>query len=78
MMSNSRVPRHLQKTMRGSTSHSTPETMEIYILVMGLTGAGKSTFISVVTEDPTIPIGEQDDMDGGEFGRKGFLVKIPL
>jgi predicted GTPase len=64
MKSSSKTSHTLQKTMRPSGAHS---KREIYILVMGLTGAGKSTFISVATEDDTIPIGEQDDMDGGTF-----------
>ena len=37
----------------------------LYILVMGLTGAGKSTFISVVTGNKDIPIGKAAEMDGG-------------
>lgn len=35
------------------------------ILVMGLTGAGKSTFISVITGNENIPIGVAGDLDGG-------------
>ena len=31
---------------------------KVYIPVMGLTGAGKSTFISLATEDESVPIGE--------------------
>lgn len=38
----------------------------LYILVMGLTGAGKSTFISVVTENEKIPIGVPSDLEGGK------------
>ncbi|KAI4258488.1 MAG: hypothetical protein L6R42_005069 [Xanthoria sp. 1 TBL-2021] len=45
------------------------EVRDIYILVMGLTGAGKSTFISVVTGDDTIPIGAEGDMDSGKLFR---------
>ena len=37
----------------------------LYILVMGLMGAGKSTFISVVTGNGDIPIGGSSDMEGG-------------
>lgn len=37
----------------------------LYILVMGLTGAGKSTFISVITGNENIPIGVAGDLDGG-------------
>jgi predicted GTPase len=62
MESSSKTSHTLQKTMRRSGAYS---KLEIYILVMGLTGSGKSTFISIATEDDTIPIGEQDDMDGG-------------
>ena len=36
-----------------------------YILVMGLTGAGKSTFISTVTENQNIRIGTASDLLGG-------------
>ena len=45
--------------------HTRPRKQTIYILVMGLTGAGKSTFISVITENSDIPIGSVSDMDGG-------------
>ena len=37
----------------------------LYILVMGLSGAGKSTFISIVTENDTIPIGAASNLMGG-------------
>ncbi len=57
----------LQKTLRSSGPQAMKEVREVYILVMGLTGAGKSTFISIVTEDDTIPVGKVDDMDGGKF-----------
>ncbi|MCJ1246881.1 hypothetical protein MMC30_004090 [Trapelia coarctata] len=46
-----------QRNLRSAVSHSITETRVLYILVMGLTGAGKSTFISIVTEDDTIPVG---------------------
>jgi GTPase SAR1 family protein len=36
----------------------TSELPKAYILVMGLTGAGKSTFIFRATGDESIPIGE--------------------
>ncbi|MCJ1344274.1 hypothetical protein MMC31_002477 [Peltigera leucophlebia] len=36
----------------------------LYILVMGLIGAGKSTFISVITGNENIPIGVAEDLDG--------------
>jgi hypothetical protein len=41
------------------------EIRPVYILVMGLTGAGKSTFISVVTGREDIPIGTDAELDGG-------------
>jgi ABC-type proline/glycine betaine transport system ATPase subunit len=56
----------MRKSLRPSAEDDALEIREIYLLVMGLTGAGKSTFISVVTEDDSIPIGKQEDMDGGE------------
>ena len=57
--------RLLQQTMRMRDSSDQPEPKLVYILVMGLTGAGKSTFISIVTGDYTIPIGDAGTMDGG-------------
>ena len=54
-----------KKTMRSAVPAATVEIRIVYILVMGLTGAGKSTFISVVTGDDTIPIGKDGEMDGG-------------
>ena len=42
-----------------------PKKQTIYILVMGLVGAGKSTFISILTENKDIPVGSASDMDGG-------------
>ncbi|KAL8868084.1 MAG: hypothetical protein Q9174_005229 [Haloplaca sp. 1 TL-2023] len=54
------------------------EIREIYILVMGLTGAGKSTFISVVTEDSTIPIGDPGDLDSVTDKVQDYIVNIPL
>ena len=42
------APNHkLQKTLRTPSAGGKPR--KLYILVMGLTGAGKSTFISVLT-----------------------------
>lgn len=58
-------PSKLRKSVRLGSNVGPTERHEIYILVMGLTGAGKSTFISTVTEDDSIPVGEDDDMDGG-------------
>ncbi|MCJ1478845.1 hypothetical protein MMC13_007529 [Lambiella insularis] len=52
----------MQKTLHSGTSAE--KARSVYILVMGLTGAGKSTFISVVTGDPDIPIGEAGELDG--------------
>ena len=53
----------LQKTMRSGTLASEPQ--KLFILVMGLAGAGKSTFISVLTENDDIPIGDAAQMHGG-------------
>ena len=39
---------------------------KLYVLVMGLLGAGKSTFISVITGNDKIPIGAATDIDGGK------------
>jgi ABC-type uncharacterized transport system ATPase component len=41
------------------------EIRPVFILVMGLTGAGKSTFISVITGNEDIPIGTDAELDGG-------------
>ena len=57
------VPMYQRSLRPPSTAQK--EIRQIYILVMGLTGAGKSTFISVVTEDSTIPIGDPGDLDSG-------------
>lgn len=54
-----------QKTMRTDVSADSIEVRPIYILVMGLTGAGKSTFISVITGNDTIPVGDAGTMEGG-------------
>ena len=37
----------------------------VYILVMGLLGAGKSTFISIITGNKDIQVGSASDMEGG-------------
>ena len=52
-----------QKTKSSEVSRSKPR--KLYILVMGLLGAGKSTFISVLTGNPDIPIGKAAELDGG-------------
>ncbi|KAL8727621.1 MAG: hypothetical protein Q9166_005929 [cf. Caloplaca sp. 2 TL-2023] len=52
------------------------EVRDIYILVMGLTGAGKSTFISIVTENDTIPIGEPGDLDSVTNSVQDYLLDI--
>ena len=52
-------------TMRSAVPTTKVEIRIVYILVMGLTGAGKSTFVSVVTENEDIPIGKDGELDGG-------------
>ncbi|KAL8727074.1 MAG: hypothetical protein Q9181_005833 [Wetmoreana brouardii] len=52
------------------------QVQQIYILVMGLTGAGKSTFISVVTGDDTIPIGEPGELDSVTDRVADYIVNI--
>ena len=54
-----------QKTMRSDVPSDTVEVRPVYILVMGLTGAGKSTFISVITGNDKIPVGDAGTMEGG-------------
>lgn len=56
------MPGHTAQKMRRPTR---PKKHALYILVMGLTGAGKSTFISVVTGNKDIPIGAASDLIGG-------------
>lgn len=53
----------VQKTMPSAAPAKKPRS--VYILVMGLTGAGKSTFISVITGNKDIPVGKAAEMDGG-------------
>ena len=53
--------------MRSAIPTTTVEIRIVYILVMGLTGAGKSTFVSVATENEDIPIGEDGELDGGVY-----------
>ena len=52
--------------MSSQLSEETLRVQKVYILVMGLTGAGKSTFVSVGTERSDIGIGE----DGTKRGTK--------
>lgn len=54
----------MQKTLRSLGPPTGVEAQVVYILVMGLTGAGKSTFISVATGIDDIPNGEDGEMDG--------------
>lgn len=66
----SQQKRHLLQTMR--PPHEAENVKEVYILVMGLTGAGKSTFVSIMTGDDSIPIGKDDELDcGGSTLRRG-------
>ncbi|MCJ1263811.1 hypothetical protein MMC22_003681 [Lobaria immixta] len=59
----------------------------LYILVMGLSGVGKSTFISIVTENDTIPIGAASNLMGEtqevqdyilDYHHNGVLYEIHL
>ena len=54
----------LPKTMRLNDPVDNLEIRSVYILITGLTGAGKSTFISVVTGDDTLAVGDAGTMDG--------------
>ena len=56
-----------KKTMRSAIPAATVEIRIVYILVMGLTGAGKSTFVSVATENEDIPIGQDGELGGGMY-----------
>lgn len=51
--------------MRSAVPTATVEIRIVYTLVMGLTGAGKSTFVSVVTGNEDIPISKDGELDGG-------------
>ena len=53
------------RTLR-SSQQTVKKPKKMYILVMGITGAGKSTFISTVTENADIPIGTAADLEGGK------------
>ncbi|KAL8830062.1 MAG: hypothetical protein Q9170_005905 [Blastenia crenularia] len=64
-----------QKTLRPPTTAQT-QVRVIYILVMGLTGAGKSTFIYTVTEDNKIPIGEPGDLDSVTDRVADYILKV--
>ncbi|KAL2056754.1 hypothetical protein ABVK25_003149 [Lepraria finkii] len=50
--------------MGSAVPAATVEIRVVYTPVMGLTGAGKSTFVSVVTENDGIPMAQDEDMDG--------------
>lgn len=52
-----------QKSLRSSDPPAGVEAKVVYVVVMGLTGAGKSTFISVATDRDDIPIDEDGDLD---------------
>lgn len=54
-----------RNTVQKKMSPSDSKKKTLYILVMGITGAGKSTFISVLTGNKDIPIGAAEDLDGG-------------
>ena len=59
--------RKMRQTLRApahADSRDVAEVRQIFILVMGLTGAGKSTFISTVTGDTSIAIGAVGKLDG--------------
>jgi hypothetical protein len=57
--------RHKTMRSKGPSKKHLPRVRSLYILVMGLTGAGKSTFISTVTENPGILVGSAEDLEGG-------------
>lgn len=75
-------PRTIQTKMRAARPKKT-----LYILVIGLSGAGKSTFISTVTENDTIPIGAASNLMGEtqevqdyilDYDHNGVLYEIHL
>lgn len=74
-----------QKSLRVQAPQD--EVRDIYILVMGLTGAGKSTFISIATGIDSIPIGEPGDLDSVTdsvqdyiftLNQKGIVYRVHL
>lgn len=54
----------LQPTM--CTGNLKRRRAKLYILVMGLTGVGKSTFIQDLTANAKIPIGKASDLHRGK------------
>ncbi len=59
-------------TRRSAVPAATVEIRIVYILVMGLTGAGKSTFVSVVTGNEDILIGKDGQLDEGAYRSSSF------
>ena len=55
-----------------------PRPTVLYILVMGLTGAGKSTFISVITGIEDISVGVASQLDGGNATIINLLLALKL
>lgn len=51
---------------------------KLYILVMGLTGAGKSTFIYDLTGNSEIPIGTASNMHRGTLPMDNFPTLSPF
>lgn len=69
------APQRLRKTMRtGTVDNRKPR--KLYILVMGLTGAGKSTFIYMLTGNESIPIGDAGQMHGGKVSPMKCTTQI--
>ena len=64
--------------MRSAIPATTVEIRIVYILVMGLTGAGKSTFVSVATENEDIPIGEDGELDGGVYRFSNLNLNLTI
>ncbi|KAL8936342.1 MAG: hypothetical protein Q9216_004978 [Gyalolechia sp. 2 TL-2023] len=66
-----------QRTLRPPpTAQTKIPPVEIYILAMGLTGAGKSTFISVVTGDSTIRVGDPGELDSVTDSVADYVLSI--
>ena len=63
-----------QRTLRAPVSALTSDEVHIiHILVMGLTGAGKSTFIKILTGDNSIKTG--NGLRGGKFSTF-YMLKL--